>query len=110
MFVPHETGAGHESLEFRAGKAGCIKIAFHSSFCHGALQKMKRLMRMIGVLAAEPETSIRFQDTEYFRKRPGLALYPMKNAVQIYGVKACVGEFRQILGPADPRLEIAGGP
>jgi len=56
-----------------------------------------------------PAGSVRFQDSEYFRKRPRFALYPMKNAIQINDVKACIGKFGQILGSANPRLKIASG-
>src|SRR5215471_8546610 len=85
-----------------------MNVESHSRFRHGALQEMKCLMRVLSVLAIQPEPSVRFHDTEYLRKCLGFILYPIKNAIQINSVKACVGKFGQILGSADPRLEIAG--
>jgi hypothetical protein len=66
-------------------------------------------MRMIRVCAIQPEPAVRFQDTEYFCNRSGFVFHPMKNAIQINDIKACVGKFGQILGSANTRLEIASG-
>ena len=66
-------------------------------------------MRMIRVLAVQPQSAARFQDSEYFRKRPPLVFDPMKNAIQINDVKGCIGKFGQILGSTNLRLKIGSG-
>jgi len=66
-------------------------------------------MRMSHVLAVQPEPSARFQNTEYFCKRTGFVLNPMKDAIQINNVEARVAKFRQIFGATDTRFKIFNG-
>jgi hypothetical protein len=93
--ICHETSAGHKYLKLMSGQAKIVKgaIDFYSRFHRSAPYKMKGLMRMIRVLTVQPEPAIRFQDTEYFRERPGFVLHPVKNAIQINDFETCVSKL-----------------